>query len=326
MNLSDERPLGSSPAAPETVNEPAPGAAPGAEAAPGLGAEPETVATRGAAAEEPASEKLAHLIQSTLETLPSAVQASEAAFVATKSEEPLVIPELGAALGASGPTAQEQPGAAAPVAAEEAPALAYRPSFFFLGVVSSLTLFADIATKGWAEVALNRRGFEPIEVIDGYLSIILAYNRGGAWGLLQNASEYLRKPFFLGVSVMAIIFIVSLYSKLHRSQRALTWGLPLVLGGALGNLSDRITRSQVVDFIDYRSDWVLSANLFVQKYVKTWSITDHWPTFNVADIAICIGVILMAVDMLTTRRPAAGEPRPVLDSSSVPAPTPSSLG
>lgn len=200
-----------------------------------------------------------------------------------------------------------------------------RPTFLFLGVVASLTLFADIATKGWAEVALNRRGFEPIEIVDGYLSIILAYNRGGAWGLLQNASELLRKPFFLGVSAMAILFIVSLYSKLHRSQRALTWGLPLVLGGALGNLSDRITRSQVIDFIDYRSDWVLKANSFVQKYVKEWSVTDHWPTFNVADIAICIGVMLMAVDMMSTRRPSHEEPRSDLDRR-LREPTPTSAG
>lgn len=283
MNLSDERPLGSSPAAPETA------------AAPELGATPETVV---------ASEM----------TIEPETEAREATFVA---------PEAGAAFVASAPEETQQEAPLVPE--DEAPGLGRRPSFFFLGIVSSLTLFADISTKGWAEVALNRRGFEPIEVIDGYLSIILAYNRGGAWGLLQNASEFLRKPFFLGVSVMAIVFIVSLYSKLHRSQRALTWGLPLVLGGALGNLSDRITRSQVVDFIDYRSDWVLSANLFVQKYVKSWSVTDHWPTFNVADIAICVGVILMAIDMITTRRPLPGEPRPALGSG-VPAPTPSSFG
>lgn len=200
-----------------------------------------------------------------------------------------------------------------------------RPTFLFLGVVASLTLIADIGTKGWAEVALNRRGFEPIEIVDGYLSIILAYNRGGAWGLMQNASEFVRKPFFVGVSAMAILFIVSLYSKLQRSQRALTWGLPLVLGGALGNLSDRITRSQVIDFIDYRSDWVLKANAFVQKYVKSWSVTDHWPTFNVADIAICIGVALMAIDMMSARRPSHGEPRPGLRQG-LSEPTPTSMG
>jgi len=104
------------------------------------------------------------------------------------------------------------------------------------------------------------------------------------------------------VSVLAVLFIVSLYSKLGRGQRALMWGLPLVLGGALGNLSDRITRSSVIDFIDYRADWVLSMNTLVAKAVPRWGLTDHWPTFNVADIAICIGVGLMAVDMFTARR------------------------
>jgi signal peptidase II len=177
-----------------------------------------------------------------------------------------------------------------------------RPSFIFLGVVSALTLFADIASKAWAEVAINRRGFEPIEVIDGYLSIILAYNRGGAWGLMHNASELLRRPFFLCVSAAAILFIVSLYAKLVREQRALTWGLPLVLGGALGNLSDRISRSQVIDFIDFHADWVLKANAWVKGYFPSWTVTDHWPTFNVADIAICVGVGLMAVDMMGPRR------------------------
>jgi signal peptidase II len=181
------------------------------------------------------------------------------------------------------------------------PVLVDRPSFVFLGVVSAVTLFADIASKAWAEVAINQRGFEPIEIVDGYLSIILAYNRGGAWGLLHNASELVRRPFFLCVSAAAILFIVSLYAKLVRSQKALTWGLPLVLGGALGNLSDRISRSQVIDFLDFHADWVLKANAWVATRVPGWTVTDHWPTFNVADIAICIGVGLMAVDMMGKR-------------------------
>src|SRR5690606_4520942 len=129
-----------------------------------------------------------------------------------------------------------------------------------------------------------------------------AYNQGGAWGLFAGADEMVRKPFFLGVSAFAVFFIISLYSRLHPSQKALKWGLPLVLGGALGNLSDRITRSQVIDFIDYRGEWVLAMNTFIRRYVDGWTLTDHWPTFNVADIAICIGVGLMAVDMFTSRR------------------------
>ncbi len=182
-----------------------------------------------------------------------------------------------------------------------------RPSYLFLGVVAAVSLFSDISTKVWAEIVLNKRGFEPIRVIGDNFNITLAYNQGGAWGLFASADKMVRLPFFLAVSVFAIFFIVSLYSRLAPSQKALKWGLPMVLGGALGNLSDRITRAQVIDFIDYRADWVMQANAFVAQYVKHWAVTDHWPTFNVADIAICIGVGLMGVDMITHRhRPQAG--------------------
>jgi signal peptidase II len=153
-------------------------------------------------------------------------------------------------------------------------------------------------------VTLINRPTTPITLIEDHLSLTLAYNPGGAWGLLTDQSEDIRKPFFVFVSVAAILFIVSLYGRLAPGQKALTWGLPLVLGGALGNLADRITRSQVIDFIDYRADWVRSMNEVVARYVGGWSVTDHWPTFNVADIAICVGVGLMAVDMITSRRGA----------------------
>jgi signal peptidase II len=174
----------------------------------------------------------------------------------------------------------------------------------FFGVVSAITLIADVASKAWAEVVLSEPGrYRPsIVIIDEYLSLTLAYNPGGAWGLLTNASEIIRRPFFLGVSVAAVVFIVSLYSRLAPGQRALKWGLPLVLGGALGNLADRIIRSKVVDFIDYRADWIGSMNELIAKVAPSWNVTDHWPTFNIADVAICAGVALMAVDMITSRR------------------------
>jgi lipoprotein signal peptidase len=178
-----------------------------------------------------------------------------------------------------------------------------RPSFVFFAAVAALCLLSDVLTKAWAEIELTRRSpLEPMVILDGHLNFALAYNRGGAWGLLQNASETLRRPFFLVVSVAAIAFIVSLYGKLLPNQRALRWGLPLVLGGALGNLADRVTRGSVVDFIDYRAEWVESMNLLIAKLSSSWHVTDHWPTFNVADISICVGVGLMAVDMLTSGR------------------------
>jgi signal peptidase II len=178
------------------------------------------------------------------------------------------------------------------------------PSFVFFGIVAGASLLVDVATKAWAHLELSKRLLSDpsIVLVDDHLFFTLAYNKGGAWGLLQTADEDIRKPFFLTVSLLAIAFIVSLYGKLSGTQRALKWGLPLVLGGALGNLSDRVVRSSVIDFIDYRADWILSMNELIAAVFPSWGVTDHWPTFNVADISICIGVGLMAVDMFTSRR------------------------
>jgi signal peptidase II len=145
------------------------------------------------------------------------------------------------------------------------------------------TLAADLGSKTWAEHRLD--GYPGIvEIWKNHLALILARNRGGAWGLLQSTSENVRRPFFLLVSVAAIAFIMTLYRRLQPHQRALQWGLPLVLGGALGNVFDRIRYGHVIDFIDAHVG------------------EHHWPTFNVADIAICVGVGLMAIDMFTSKR------------------------
>lgn len=196
------------------------------------------------------------------------------------------------------PTDPSLPGAPDPVnepepAPEPTPGAApARPSPLFLAVVSILTLAADLGTKYWAVHKLETpQAFaHPIELIPGKLGFVLARNKGGAWGLLQGTSESIRKPFFLLVSCLAILFIVSLYRRLAPQQRALRWGLPLVLGGALGNLVDRIRYTWVIDFIDAHLAW--------------GGKDHHWPTFNVADIAICVGVGLMAVDMLGSRKKA----------------------
>lgn len=174
-----------------------------------------------------------------------------------------------------------------------------RPSYVFLALVSIFTLAADIGSKTWAEHHLD--GYPgTVEIWRNHITLLLAKNRGGAWGLLQGTSENVRRPFFLLVSVAAIAFIMTLYRRLQARQRALKWGLPLVLGGALGNVFDRIRYGHVIDFIDVHMLWK--------------GIEHHWPTFNVADIAICVGVGLMAVDMFTSKR----GPRPVLRAPHVP--------
>lgn len=183
---------------------------------------------------------------------------------------------------------------------------AARPTFVFFGVIAALALLADVLSKAWAEIELSApaRHHPTITLIENHLALTLAYNKGGAWGLLQTASETVRRPFFVIVSIAAVVFIFSLYSRLAPNQRALKWGLPLVLGGALGNLTDRIVRSSVVDFIDYRADWIATMNRGIAALFPNWNVTDHWPTFNVADMCICAGVALMAIDMMASKRGA----------------------
>src|SRR5262245_13051031 len=160
--------------------------------------------------------------------------------------------------GTGSPTSEEDPGrppsadaekdVAVPEPAKEVvpeakDAKRQHPSYVFLAVVTILNLAADLWSKQWTKdyfEAQRPGGERKIVLIQDHMSLIFAKNRGGAWGLLQNEAEGLRRPFFLIVSVAAIVFIVSLYRKLTPGQRALKWGLPLVLGGALGNLIDRI--------------------------------------------------------------------------------------
>ncbi len=204
----------------------------------------------------------------------------------------------------------------------------WRPSYVFLAVVTILNLAADIASKQWIkryfESSHQLRATRKLEIIKGYANLIYATNKGGAWGILQAENESLRRPFFLVVSVAAIVFIISLYRKLTPGQQALKWGLPLVLGGALGNLIDRIVYGWVIDFIDcFAHKGTFAYTLFAGISALFGGVPSdeiHWPTFNVADIAICVGVGLMAVDMFTSRErksktvPQAG-PKPVPVSS-----------
>ncbi len=184
----------------------------------------------------------------------------------------------------------QSPFAPPPDGAPLAPPLprAWHPSYVFLAIVAILSLAADIGSKTWAEKRLD--GFPGIvNVWKDHIAFVLAKNKGGAWGLLQSTSENVRRPFFLLVSLAAIAFIVTLYRRLLPTQRALRWGLPLVLGGALGNVFDRIRYGHVIDFVDVHVVWR--------------GRDHHWPTFNVADVAICVGVGLMALDMFTSKRP-----------------------
>lgn len=200
------------------------------------------------------------------------------------------------------PAAPEPASEKKPEPTKTVPPAGPRPSYVFLAFFSIFVLAADLGSKFWAVKTLEKDGLRlpAREIIKGRLSFLLARNPGGAWGMFHDQPEKVRKPFFVLVSIIAVVVIVGMYRKLDAKQHALKWGLPLVLGGALGNLVDRVRYGQVIDFID------------VVYWKNKLGIERHWPTFNVADIAICIGVLLMAVDFLFPhRRPvAARKPGP----------------
>lgn len=130
----------------------------------------------------------------------------------------------------------------------------------------------------------ERSGRRGISVVPGLFAIYYVENCASAFGLLDGAPEWFRFPFFLIVSVFAVIFIPYLYRKTPASQRLMLYAMPFVLGGAVGNLLDRLIFRYVIDFVDW--------------YVVVGGVGRHWPTFNVADAAIVVGIGLMALQIL----------------------------
>ena len=98
----------------------------------------------------------------------------------------------------------------------------YHPSYLFLAFLSIFVLAADLGSKWWAVKALEKDGFRlpAKEIIKGRLSFILARNPGGAWGMLHDQPEKIRKPFFVIVSVIAVVVIVGMFRKLDQIGRA----------------------------------------------------------------------------------------------------------
>lgn len=124
-----------------------------------------------------------------------------------------------------------------------------------------------------------------IEVIPGFFRFIYAENPGAAWGIMRDAPLLVRKIFLQLVSVLAMLVLLYVAYKAPEDQYASMVALALIFGGALGNFVDRIGRNYVVDFIDM--------------YVKT----SHWPTYNVADITISVGVGIIAIQVMRKKSP-----------------------
>ena len=156
--------------------------------------------------------------------------------------------------------------------------------------ISALVVALDQATKWVVDRFMGLH--ETQEVIDGLVRLTYVRNRGAAFGVLSDAELPYQAFLFAAVSLLAL-FAIAVYAwRLPTASRVPRLGLALIIGGALGNLIDRVRLGYVIDFVDVY-----------------WR-THHWPAFNVADSCISIGVCLLVIDMLRAPRAEPGVAAP----------------
>jgi signal peptidase II len=151
--------------------------------------------------------------------------------------------------------------------------------YFF--VIAIIVLLLDRLAK-WA-VASNIRLHESVVVIPGFFQLTRVENTGAAFGLFADSSAQWKIGALVSFSVLALVVVSALLWKNSHSLSTTTIGLSLILGGAMGNLWDRMMSGRVVDFLDF--------------YVGSY----HWPAFNVADTAIVIGATLLISEIFFTK-------------------------
>lgn len=155
-------------------------------------------------------------------------------------------------------------------------------------IIAVIVLVIDQATKVFFEKWLVTE-FNSVAVIEPVLNWTLAYNRGAAFSFLANAGGW-QKWFFALLGLAVSVFIVRHLRQVPQNAKVLSLGLAMVLGGAIGNVIDRILYGHVIDFIHVH-------------YGDVW----HYPIFNVADIGICVGMALVVIDMLFLERGRLGD-------------------
>ncbi len=151
--------------------------------------------------------------------------------------------------------------------------------------IAAAVFALDRLTKWFIEARVSFT--DDYRIIPGFFSIVHSENRGVAFGLFNDASSPVRTLLLIVCSLAALVFVAVLLWRATHMDRLTSWGLALILGGAIGNVFDRIAFGRVTDFLE------LYAGSF------------HWPTFNIADSAIVIGSGLLLLDLLKPKRQAA---------------------
>src|SRR5206468_1071767 len=141
--------------------------------------------------------------------------------------------------------------------------------YVILVISSILVVVADQLTKF---LVVRKFGLgDSIPIVDGFFNLTYIRNTGAAFGILKDAPTLFRVPFFIAIPFVALAAIAYIFRRIPDTSVKLALALALVVGGAIGNLIDRITLGYVVDFLDFH-----------------WRNGYHFPAFNVADSAICI--------------------------------------
>lgn len=163
---------------------------------------------------------------------------------------------------------------------------------------SRLEVMTSDAPAAPVEGAYHFRGKPDVVISPSFFRFRYAENPGAAFGLFRSLPEGIRGPLFHLVSIGAVFLILHYFRKLGgtKEERWALGGLPLVLGGAIGNYIDRLSRGFVIDYIEAH-----------------WYEVKSWPAFNIADSAICIGVGLLVIDSFVRKeskekKVAAAEP------------------
>lgn len=147
-----------------------------------------------------------------------------------------------------------------------------RNRYVKIAVIASVVTLLDQIAKAWVLFTIPL--YTEIPVIRGFFSLVHVRNKGAAFGFLNRDDITWQFWLFLAVTILATVVIVLLAKSARENERVFFTALGLILGGAAGNLIDRVLYREVIDFLDF--------------YIKGY----HWPAFNVADIAICCGAAL----------------------------------
>ena len=158
--------------------------------------------------------------------------------------------------------------------------------------LAALVIVLDQGSKYLASQLLTL--YQSVDFIP-FLKFTLLHNKGAAFSFLSSAGGWQRWLFTLLALVVSVI-IVAWLRRLSPQEKWQAMGLALILGGALGNVIDRISHGYVVDFLDFYYPAEQCLPLFYQ--VHTMVAECHWPAFNIADSAISIGVVVLIVDSL----------------------------